>query len=94
LKLRRCQPLVNASARGRSNQHKGGFHERKIATKLGELTGFNFERNLEQRWAMGIVLPVALRMPVVISLPTALEPRGLSFEKLLENTTHSDHITP
>jgi hypothetical protein len=92
--LRRCRPLVNASEQGRSNRHKTGFHERKIAIKLGELTGFNFERNLEHRWAMGIVLPVALRLPVVISLLTALKSRGLSFEKLLENKTHSDHITP
>lgn len=41
--------MVNASARGRSNQRKGGVHERKIAKALGELTGFAFERNLEQR---------------------------------------------
>ena len=41
--------MVNASERGRSNQRKGGYHERKQGKRLGELTGFTFERNLEQR---------------------------------------------
>ena len=41
--------MVSASARGRSNQRKGGYHERKQGKRLGELTGFTFERNLEQR---------------------------------------------
>jgi hypothetical protein len=41
--------VANASQRGRSNWRKGGVHERKIAKALGELTGFAFERNLEQR---------------------------------------------
>jgi hypothetical protein len=41
--------VVSASARGRSNQRKGGYHERKQGKRLGELTGFTFERNLEQR---------------------------------------------
>ena len=39
------QPVVSASARGRSNQRKGGYHERKQGKRLGELTGFTFERN-------------------------------------------------
>ena len=41
--------MVSASARGRSNQRKGGYHECKQGNRLGELTGFTFERNLEQR---------------------------------------------
>ena len=41
--------MVSASVRGRSNQRKGGYHERKQGKRLGELTGFKFERNLEQR---------------------------------------------
>jgi hypothetical protein len=41
--------VVNASARGRSNQRKGAHHERKNGKILGELTGLTFERNLEQR---------------------------------------------
>ena len=41
--------MVSASQRGRSNQRKGGYHERKNGEKLGELTGFTFQRNLEQR---------------------------------------------
>jgi len=41
--------VVSPSQRGRSNQSKGGVHERKIAKKLGELTGLTFEQNLEQR---------------------------------------------
>ena len=41
--------MVSPSQRGRSNQRKGGVHERKIAKKLGELTELTFERNLEQR---------------------------------------------
>tara|TARA_B100000886_G_C20060118_1_gene341383 strand:- start:143 stop:400 length:258 start_codon:yes stop_codon:yes gene_type:complete len=41
--------VANASQRGRSNQRKGGYHERKNGKKLGELTGFTFQRNLEQR---------------------------------------------
>ena len=41
--------MANASQRGRSNQRKGGYHERKNGKKLGELTGFTFQRNLEQR---------------------------------------------
>ena len=41
--------MVSASARGRSNQRKDGYHERKQGKRLGELTGFTFERNLEQR---------------------------------------------
>ena len=41
--------MVDASQRGRSNQRKGGYHERKNGKKLGELTGFTFQRNLEQR---------------------------------------------
>ena len=47
--MRLGQPVVSASARGRSNQRKGGYHERKQGKRLGELTGFTFERNLEQR---------------------------------------------
>ena len=43
------QPVVSASARGRSNQRKGMYHKRKQGKRLGELTGFTFERNLEQR---------------------------------------------
>ena len=41
--------VTDASSRGRSNQRKGGYHERKNGKKLGELTGFTFQRNLEQR---------------------------------------------
>ena len=41
--------MVNASQRGRSNQRKGGYHERKNGKRLGELTGLTFERNLDQR---------------------------------------------
>ena len=41
--------MVSASQRGRSNQRKGGYHERKNGKKLGELTGFTFQRNFEQR---------------------------------------------
>ena len=41
--------MVDASQRGRSNQRKGGYHERKNGKRLGELTGFTFQRNLEQR---------------------------------------------
>ena len=41
--------MVDASQRGRSNQRKGGHHERKVGKKLSELTGFTFQRNLEQR---------------------------------------------
>ena len=41
--------MSDASQRGRSNQRKGGYHERKNGKKLGELTGFTFQRNLEQR---------------------------------------------
>ena len=41
--------MVSASERGRSNQRKGSYHERKQGKRLGELTGFTFERNLEQR---------------------------------------------
>ena len=41
--------MVNASQRGRRNQRKGGYHERKNGKNLGELTGFTFQRNLEQR---------------------------------------------
>jgi len=41
--------VVDASERGRSNQRKGGYHERKNGKKLGKLTGFTFQRNLEQR---------------------------------------------
>ena len=41
--------MVSPSQRGRSNQRKSGVPERKIAKKLGELTGLTFERNLEQR---------------------------------------------
>ena len=40
--------MVSASQRGRSNQRKGGYHERKNGKKLGELTGLTFQRNLEQ----------------------------------------------
>ena len=43
------QPVVNASERGRSNQRKGGYHEREQGKGLGELTCFTFEGNLEQR---------------------------------------------
>ena len=41
--------VSDASQRGRSNQRKGGYHERKNGKKLGELTGFTFQRNLDQR---------------------------------------------
>ena len=41
--------MVSPSQRGRSNQRKGSYHERKIAKKLSQLTGLRFERNLEQR---------------------------------------------
>ena len=41
--------MDNASQRGRSNQRKGGYHERKNGKRLGELTGLTFERNLDQR---------------------------------------------
>ena len=41
--------MADASQNGRSNQRKGGYHERKNGKKLGELTGFTFQRNLEQR---------------------------------------------
>ena len=41
--------MSDASQRGRSNQRKGGYHERKNGKKLGELIGFTFQRNLEQR---------------------------------------------
>ena len=41
--------MVNASQRGRSNQRKGGYHERKNGKRLSELTGLTFERNLDQR---------------------------------------------
>ena len=51
LSRRLGQPVVSASVRGRSNQRKGGYHERKQGKRLGELTGFIFERNLEQRRA-------------------------------------------
>lgn len=41
--------MVNASQRCRSNQRKGGYHERKNGKRLGALTGLTFERNLDQR---------------------------------------------
>ena len=41
--------VSDASSKGRSNQRKGGYHERKNGKKLVELTGFTFQRNLEQR---------------------------------------------
>ena len=31
------------------HQREGGYDERKQGKRLGELTGFTFERNLEQR---------------------------------------------
>ncbi len=49
MKSGQWQRVVSPSQRGRSNQRKGGVHERKIAKKLGELTELTFERNLEQR---------------------------------------------
>ena len=50
------QPVVSASARGRSNQRKGGYHERKQGKRLGELTGFTFGLNLEQRREANLAL--------------------------------------
>ena len=61
--------MVSASARGRSNQRKGGYHERKQGKRLGELTGFTFERNLEQRREadhLGDLLCSDARWPFVI----------------------------
>ena len=49
LSRRLGQPVISASVRARSNQRKGGYHERKQGKRRGELTGFMFERNLEQR---------------------------------------------
>jgi hypothetical protein len=48
--------VVSASARGRSNQRKGGYHERKQGKRLGEQTGFTFEHNLEQRREANLAL--------------------------------------
>ena len=45
----RWNAVTDASSRGRSNQRKGGYHERKNGNKLGELTSCIFQRNLEQR---------------------------------------------
>ena len=41
-------PVSDASSSGRSNQRKGRYHERQNGKKLGELTGFTFQRHLEQ----------------------------------------------
>ena len=61
--------MSDASQRGRSNQRKGGYHERKNGKKLGELTGFTFQRNLEQcRFAdhLGDLLCTDAKFPFVI----------------------------
>ena len=55
--------MVSASARGRSNQRKGGYHERKQGKRLGELTGFTFERNLEQPREAAFVSRAAYAAP-------------------------------
>ena len=41
--------MASASERGKSNQRKGGYHERKNGKALSELTGLIFKRNFEQR---------------------------------------------
>ena len=61
--------MSDASQRGRSNQRKGGYHERKNGKKLGELTGFTFQRNLEQRrfaYHLGDLLCTDTKFPFVI----------------------------
>ena len=61
--------MSDASQRGRSNQRKGGYHERKNGKKLGELTGFTFQRNLEQRRFadhLGDLLCTDAKFPFVI----------------------------
>jgi hypothetical protein len=61
--------VVSAAVRGRSNQRKGGYHECKQGKRLGELTGFTFERNLEQRREadhLGDLLCSDARWPFVI----------------------------
>ena len=61
--------MVSASARGRSNQRKGGYHERKQGKRLGELTGFTFERKLGKRREadhLGDLLCSNARWPFVI----------------------------
>jgi len=49
LSSRLSQSGVHAFPRGRSNQRKGDYHVRKNGKKLDKLTGFTFQRNLEQR---------------------------------------------
>jgi hypothetical protein len=61
--------VASASQRGRSNQRKGGYHERKNGKRLGELTGFTFQRNLEQRRFadhLGDLLCIDAQFPFVI----------------------------
>ena len=61
--------MVSASARGRSNQRKGRYHERKQGKRLGELTGVKLGRDLEQRRAadqLGDLLCSDTRWPCVI----------------------------
>ena len=61
--------MVSASQRGRSNQRKGGYHERKNGEKLGELTGFTLQRNLEQRREadhLGDLLCMDAKWPFVV----------------------------
>ena len=63
------QPVVSESARERSNQRKGGYHERKQGKRLGELTGFTFERKLGKRREadhLGDLLCSNARWPFVI----------------------------
>ena len=61
--------MVSESARERSNQRKGGYHERKQGKRLGELTGFTFERKLGKRREadqLGDLLCSNARWPFVI----------------------------
>ena len=61
--------MANASQRGRSNQCKSDAHEKKIGKKLGELTGFTFEQNLEQRRIadhLGYLICIDAKFPFAI----------------------------
>ena len=61
--------MVDASQRGRSNQCKGVAHEKKLERKLGELTGFTFEQNLEQRRIadhLGYLICIDAKFPFAI----------------------------
>ena len=61
--------MVSAAVLGRSNQLKGGYHDCNQVKRIGELTCFTFERNLEQRREadhLGDLLCSDARWPFVI----------------------------